>query len=64
MSELASVCDLVIPMDTPSFGKKALFNGTRYKDTNYFQKSSLYALAIDNLSNHIYRGRFEVKEML
>lgn len=64
MSELASVCDLVIPMDTLSIGKKALFNGNRYKDTNYFQKSALYALAIDNLTNHLYRGRFELKEML
>ena len=64
MSELASVCDLVIPMDTPSIGSKALFNGFRYKDSNYFQKSALYAMAIDNLTNHLYRGRFEMREML
>jgi hypothetical protein len=51
-------------MDTPSFGKKALINGARYQDHNYFQKSALYAMAIDNLANHVYSGRFEAKDMV
>ncbi len=64
MSELASVCDLVIPMETPNIGCKAFFNASRYKDSNYFQKSALYALGIDNMVNNVYRGRFEVKDLV
>jgi hypothetical protein len=64
LSELASLCDVAVPMDTPSFGKKALINGARYQDHNYFQKSALYAMAIDNLANHVYSGRFEAKDMV
>ena len=64
MSELASVCDLVVPMDVPSFGEKTHFNKARYADGNYFQKSALYSLAFDNIANHMYKGRFEMRDML
>ena len=64
MSELASVCDVVIPFDSMVMGEKALIEPRGYRDDNYFQKSGLYSLVVDNLAYSMYSGRKEVSELI
>ena len=64
MSELASVCDAVIPFDTLVMGENALIEPKGYSDQNCFQKSGLYSLAMDNLAYPMYSGRKELHELI
>jgi hypothetical protein len=54
MSELASICDLVIPLDSIVMGGQALIEPKGFSDSNLFQKSGLYSLALDSLMNSVY----------
>jgi len=64
MSELASICDAVVPFDSVVMGKQALIEPKSYSDDNLFQKSGLYSLALDNLAYPMYSGRTELNELI
>ncbi len=64
LSELASCCDLVIPLDKVSFGEKTLCTASSFSNENYFQKSALYSLALDNLVHPLYSGKIGLKELV
>ena len=64
LSELASECSLVIPMDTPAFGEHALLEAQRYDDSKLFHKSALYSLVIDNMAHPCYQGNFEMRDLI
>ena len=64
MSELASICDLVIPLDTLVLGGQALIEPKGYSDVNLFQKSGLYSLALDSLINPVYSQKHDLHSLL
>ena len=64
LSELASEVDLVVPLDRPTFGDKALLEGSRYEDSKMFHKSALYSLAVDSLAHQMYSGSMELREVV
>jgi len=64
MSELASICDLVIPLDTLVMGGQALVEPKGYSDSNLFQKSGLYSLALDSLINPVYTQKHDLHSLI
>lgn len=64
MSELASICDGVVPFDSVVMGEHTLMEPKSYSDENLFQKSGLYSLALDNLAYPLYSGRNELHELI
>jgi len=64
MSELASLCDTVIPMDSIVMGSNALMEPKSYRDDNLFQKSGLYSLCVDNLAHELYAGSSDLHSLI
>jgi hypothetical protein len=67
LSDLSSCVDMVVPLDTPVFGKSTHLSSQGYSDNSVFHKSALYSLVVDNLGHSCFtqgQGSVDLNELI